>query len=168
MINHKNIIDELLRSKVIACLVNYDTSEYIDEYSDYGIRICEIAPNLYKVFNFSDESEYVITSSLTYIDLVLYAINVKYDKIFNEQTKCSANIDFNTFKQICKQSKCLYECVETIIKSKEYERFKELVNVHSYECIEFTDKITRIIIKEYMTPNAHRLLKHNWQIIPKI
>ena len=158
----KDLIDKMFKSKVVSCLINYDGCDYIHEYEEYAVRIFKSSKNFYKVFNFCNDESFTLSCKYKNVDLILYALNYKYLKhTFSEQQYC--DIDYNIFINMCKESKSIYDCVETIIKSPEYLFIA--VNIKLSKIISFTDQLTKIIVKEYMTPNPKRLLFHYYKTI---
>lgn len=158
----KELIDKMFKSKVVSCLINYDGCDYVHEYEEYAVRIFKLSKNIYKVFNFDNDETFILTCKYKNVDLILYALNYKYLKCILSEQECY-DIDYSIFANICKESKSIYDCVETIIKSPEYLFI--VANIKLSKIISFTDQLTKIIVKEYMTPNPKRLLFHNYKTI---
>ena len=158
----KDLIDKMFKSKVVSCLINYDGCDYIHEYEEYAVRIFKSSKNFYKVFNFCNDESFTLLCKYKNVDLILYALSYKYLKHTLSEQECY-DIDYSIFANICKESKSIYDCVETIIKSPEY--LSIVVNIDYTHIVSFTDKLVRIIVKEYMTPNPKRLLFHYYKTI---
>lgn len=114
----KELIDKMFKSKVMACLENYDNCEMVYEYDEYWLKVGRLSNDTYMVVN-SNEDTFTLTSKLSDVELLFYVVDYKYIKDILDIQRPFDIVCYN-FIKIAQETKSIYECVETIIKSQEY------------------------------------------------